>query len=222
MQCTLCSNSAYFYCADRKRDYYRCLSCDLVFADPAAQLTPADEKSIYDYHQNSPDDGRYRQFLSQLSEPLMAKLQPGMQGLDFGCGPGPTLNLMLEQQGVTVDLYDLYYYPEKSGLQPWYDFVTATEVVEHFSSPRASWQQLIQLLKPKGWLGVMTSLNTRQTTAEFKNWNYKNDPTHVSFYSPATIAWLSQQFRLEHHIMSDRVILFQRSGVSPEQLNGAW
>ena len=210
MQCTLCSHHADFYCADRKRDYYRCLSCDLVFADPDSLINHSEEKAIYDFHENDAYDPRYRQFLSQLSEPLLEKLKTGMRGLDYGCGPGPTLNLMLEEQGMQVDLYDLYYFYDKSKLQQRYDFVTATEVVEHFTTPQYSWAELLGLLKPGGWLGVMTSLNNHMTTATFKNWNYKNDPTHVSFYSKQTMIWLAKRYDLSLQFVTDRVMLFRR------------
>ncbi|WP_290654201.1 class I SAM-dependent methyltransferase [Idiomarina sp.] len=209
MQCTLCSEHSEFYCADRKRSYYRCLTCDLVFADPDSLIAETDEKAIYDFHENDPYDERYRQFLSQLSEPLLTKLKKGMRGLDFGCGPGPTLNLMLEEQGMQVELYDLYYYPDKAKLQQRYDFVTASEVVEHFAHPARSWQQLFSLIKPASWLAVMTSLNELKTTASFKNWNYKNDPTHVSFYSRQTINWLAERYQADYEIVNGRVMLFR-------------
>lgn len=210
MQCTLCSSTAVEYCRDRKRRYFRCGSCDLVFADPQSRLTAADEKVIYDFHENDPNDPGYRRFLAQLSTPLIERLSPGMRGLDFGCGPGPTLNLLLEEQGMSMDLYDLYYFPDKSTLQPQYDFVTATEVVEHFRQPAESWRELVELVKPDGWLGVMTALMNKASIAEFKNWHYKNDLTHVSFYSPQTIAWLAHAFKLDCHILSERVVLFKR------------
>ena len=208
MNCTLCHAPATFFCEDKKRPYFRCTECDLVFAAPNSHLSDNDEKAIYDFHENSPDDLRYRQFLSQLSDPLLAALKPGLRGLDYGCGPGPTLNLMLQEQGMRVDLYDVFYFPDKSQLQSAYDFVTATEVVEHFINPRISWTELFSWLKPNGLLGVMTSLNNRATPAEFKNWKYKNDPTHISFYSKATIAWLSQRFEVDYRILNERVILF--------------
>jgi hypothetical protein len=63
------------------------------------QLSEDEEKSRYDTHNNDPKDVRYRQFLSQLSEPLLKKISDNSFGLDFGAGPGPTLSLMLEDYG---------------------------------------------------------------------------------------------------------------------------
>jgi len=40
-----------------------------------------------------------------------------------------------------------------------------------------------------GWLGIMTK-RVRDQEA-FKTWHYKNDPTHIGFFSEATFQWLT-------------------------------
>lgn len=210
MRCTLCSQPSNLFCEDKKRRYFRCTGCDLVFADPGARLTEKDEKAIYGFHQNDPDDARYRSFLNQLATPLLKKLRPGMHGLDYGCGPGPALHLMLQEQGMTMSVYDLYYAPDKKQLARQYDFVTCSEVVEHFGEPSASWPELVGLVKSGGWLGVMTWLFTRDSAEDFKRWSYKGDPTHVSFYTPKTMQWLAEYLGLSLDIVSDRVVLFKK------------
>ncbi|RUO63130.1 class I SAM-dependent methyltransferase [Pseudidiomarina insulisalsae] len=208
--CPLCHAAAGHFVADTRRDYYQCSQCELVFADPTGHLEADAERAVYDLHENLPDDAGYRNFLEQLTVPLLARLTPGMQGLDFGCGPGPTLHLMLEERGMNMQLYDIFYQPNKQQLQRQYDFVTSTEVVEHFYQPAATWRQLVDLVKPGGTLAIMTSLFTRQTPAAFLAWQYKNDPTHVSFYTPWTMKWLAQEYALNCDILSQRVIFFQR------------
>ncbi|MTJ01729.1 class I SAM-dependent methyltransferase [Idiomarina piscisalsi] len=210
MNCTLCHAPATFFCEDKKRPYFRCTECDLVFAAPNSYLSDNDEKAIYDFHENDPNDDRYRQFLNQLATPLLGKLSAGMEGLDFGCGPGPVLNLMMEEHGMSMSVYDIYYVPDKNKVARQYDFVTSTEVVEHFYKPSEAWPQLVDLVKRGGWLGIMTSMFTRELPQLFKQWQYKNDPTHVSFYSPKTMHWIAKQFELEIEIVSNRIILFQR------------
>ena len=44
----------------------------------------------------------YRKFLSRMFKPMMERIEPDSYGLDFGSGPGPTLNLMFEEEGHTV------------------------------------------------------------------------------------------------------------------------
>ena len=64
---------------------------------------------------------------------------------------------MLIQEGFKVSLYDPFFYPSKDVLTNQYDFITCTETVEHFHDPYKEFNILDDLLKPGGWLGVMTS-----------------------------------------------------------------
>jgi cyclopropane fatty-acyl-phospholipid synthase-like methyltransferase len=65
-----------------------------------------------------------------------------------------------------------------------YDFITCTEVVEHFHHPALEFRRLDALLKPGGWLAIQTTFQTDD--ARFARWNYRRDPTHVVFYRPYT------------------------------------
>lgn len=208
--CTLCHSVATEFTRDKQRSYLKCSECELIFADPRASLAKTAEKEIYDLHQNDPNDEGYRRFLNLLIEPLLKRVPAGAEGLDFGCGPGPTLHLMLEDAGIHMALYDIFYYPDEAPLQRRYDLVTCTEVVEHFNAPAASWPILVNLLKERAWLAVMTSLFTRETPEAFLAWQYKNDPTHVSFYTPKTMQWLANHFGLECEILNQRVIFFRK------------
>lgn len=212
--CPLCAATAPHLHTDRTRAYYHCPNCALIFTDPASHLDAQAEKAIYDQHENDPADTRYRQFLKRLATPLLEKLQPGMHGLDYGCGPGPTLSVMFEEAGMHMRNYDPIFAPDTSALAQHYDFVSCTEVVEHFYHPLRDWSRLTNLIKPGGWLGVMTSFVP--PADEFANWHYKNDPTHVSFYAPRTIEWLAQRFDLHTESMADNVVLLRKDDGSPE------
>ncbi len=172
-------------------------------------MSPELERAEYDLHENNPDDTRYRAFLSRLAEPLLSRLEPGMHGLDYGCGPGPTLSRMLRERGMTMDDYDPYYVADSRLLQRRYDFVTCTEVVEHFCQPAAAWRELASLVRSGGWLGIMTLLAPADAVA-FSEWWYKNDPTHVSFYSATTFDWLAQAMGFTVEMIDDRVLFMQR------------
>ncbi|GAA4362411.1 class I SAM-dependent methyltransferase [Kangiella marina] len=187
--CPLClSSETKQYFEDKNRRYEICKRCDLIFVSPEFHLNQADEKKIYDLHQNSPDDEGYRRFLNKLLTPLTQKLPQAASGLDFGCGPGPAIQPLLESQGYTVSNYDLYYYQDNTALNQQYDFITCTEAIEHFSQPRKELELLDELLKIEGYLGIMTK---RPLSVEaFANWHYKNDPTHISFFSEATFHWI--------------------------------
>ena len=68
-----------------------------MFVPRSYHLSAADEKAQYDLHENDPNDPGYRAFLDRLAGPLDKRLAPHSHGLDFGCGPGPTLSVMLEE-----------------------------------------------------------------------------------------------------------------------------
>jgi len=207
--CPLCLSveSAFFH-RDKQREYLRCRQCALVFVPTQSHLSKADEKSYYDLHQNSPLDLGYRTFLERLSKPLLEQLKPGSQGLDFGSGPGPTLSLMLEEAGHSVELYDPFYAPDNGVFTHQYDFITSSEVVEHLQAPGRELKRLWALLKPGGVLAIMTKRVIDQ--AAFSSWHYKNDPTHIVFFSEQTFNWLSKSWQVEPVYCGTDVVFFNK------------
>lgn len=209
-RCPLCGHDqSQLFCRDSKREYHRCEQCALVWVPARSRLSAAAEKAEYDLHDNRPDDPGYRKFLSRLAIPLMERLAPNSRGLDFGCGPGPALAQMLEEAGHKVSLYDHFYFPRSDVLQQRYDFICATEVVEHLHQVGAVLTQLWSLLESGGTLGVMTKLVLDQTA--FETWHYKNDPTHVCFFSRVTFDWLAGQLNAELEYTGNDVILLRKS-----------
>lgn len=213
--CPLCSSKKpAFYHADKKREYWRCSVCELIFVPAAFHLSVIEEKSIYDLHINDPNDLGYRSFLQRFIDPLVNQLSLSNNthnhnplGLDFGCGPGPTLSLMLQELGLNCVDYDLYYANDKTLLQPkHYDFVTSTEVVEHLSQPYNVFSCMFSLLKPNGSLAIMTKRS--DTLERFKTWHYIQDPTHICFYNEATFNWIAQQFSMSVSFPAKDVAIF--------------
>ncbi|MDA9557905.1 class I SAM-dependent methyltransferase [Vibrio sp.] len=207
--CPLCqSSSVTHYYQDKHREYFQCLQCDLVFVNPEQRLEKQAEKAHYDLHDNNPEDIGYRQFLSRIADPIVSRVVPNSSGLDFGCGPGPTLSVMLEEMGHQVALYDIYYHPNEQVLEAQYDFLTATEVIEHLYTPNVIWNQWLSLVKPKGWIGLMTKMVIDKEA--FSRWHYKNDPTHVIFFSRKTFEFLAQRDGLIVEFVGKDVILFRK------------
>lgn len=171
------------------RDYWRCVSCGVRFLDPRQHPSRDEEYACYLQHENDPDDARYRRFLSKLTVPLLARLAPGARGLDYGCGAGPALAAMLREAGHEVALYDPFFRPDPRPLRQAYDFVTCTEAAEHFHRPAEEFERLMSLVRPGGWLAIMTCFQTDD--ALFRSWRYRNDPTHVVFYREETMRHLS-------------------------------
>ncbi|QSP96516.1 class I SAM-dependent methyltransferase [Marinobacter salinisoli] len=172
------------------------------------RLTPDEERGIYDCHENDAADPGYRRFLAKLLDPLLARLEPGLSGLDFGCGPGPALADMLTEAGMSMSLYDPFFCPDTDALSRTYDFITCTEVVEHLHQPAEVFRRLDALLKPGGWLGVMTCFQTDDD--RFANWHYRRDPTHVVFYREKTLGVVASQLGWQLDIPRKDVALMRK------------
>lgn len=209
LTCPLCASTDtnHFY-RDLRRDYHRCRECALVFVPPDQRLGPMEERAVYDQHENSPHDAGYRRFLSRLFDPLRQRLAPSARGLDFGAGPGPTLSVMFEEAGHPMAIYDPFYSPDMSVLARKYDFITATEVVEHLFTPGEELTRLAGMLTDGGWLGLMTKRVTDPRA--FSNWHYILDPTHVVFFSEATFLWLGDHLNMDVEFPAADVALLQR------------
>lgn len=209
LSCPLCDalNIKLFY--QEKRDYYQCLNCFMVFVNPQQFLSLDDEKAMYDRHNNSPYDLSYRKFLSRLFTPMMAHLTINKHGLDFGSGPGPTLSVMFEEAGHSMSLYDKFYAPDQQVFTQQYDFISSSEVVEHLHKPGEELQRLWSCLKPGGILGIMTK---RVLDYEaFVRWHYKNDPTHICFFSIASFQWLADHWQAHLIVSGDDVVLLVKN-----------
>lgn len=206
--CPVCERGALVsFQTVQDQHYLRCPECQATVMAEACRLSADQERAIYDFHENEADPG-YRRFLSKLAEPLLARLTPGQQGLDFGCGPGPVLAEMLTEAGMAVSLYDPFFHPSTDALARQYDFVACTEVVEHLHQPARVFRQLDDLLKPGGWLGVMTCFQTDDS--RFANWHYRRDPTHVVFYREHTLAVIAGQLGWSLSVPRKDVALFQK------------
>ena len=207
--CPLCGEKQinHFH-EDKHRRYLQCVNCKLVFVPSEFWLSTKEEKATYDLHINDPSDKGYRRFLSRLKSPLQEKLEPDQVGLDFGCGPGPTLSVMMEEEHYQMDLYDPFYFNDISVFGKKYDFITSTEVMEHLQNPRLTLKKLFHMLKPGAYLGIMTKLVKDQNA--FKKWHYIHDLTHICFFSRKTFEYITEQYSAHLEIIGNDVIILQK------------
>ena len=176
----------------RKRLLRLCSACRLVFAVAADLPAPEAEKARYASHRNGPDDAGYVAFLRQAVAPARPFLKPEMRGLDYGCGHTPTLHLLLREAGLRCENYDVFFFPEWPK-EP-FDFLFATEVVEHFHRPAVEWPRMLALLKSGGILTVMTA--PWEDLDAFRTWGYASDETHVAFYHRESLEWIFARYGL--------------------------
>ena len=214
MSCPLCqsANTSSHYHTDKKREYLQCCECDLVYVSPKYLPSKEIEKQEYDLHENSFEDEGYRKFLGKVLTPLSPFIKatnaPALSGLDFGCGPAPVLASMLSDEGVNMSTYDPFYAPTLKVLERSYDIVTCTEAIEHFHTPHVEWALFNKLVAPGGVLAIMTKRVLDK--ARFANWHYKNDITHVSFFSEKTFHYLAQKDGYDVSFPANDVVLLKK------------
>ncbi len=165
------------------------------------------QKTHYDSHQNGPQYPGYLKFLNRLVKPMLHYLKKDMQGLDYGCGPGPAISHLLDKEEIRCEDYDPVYFP--ISIEGPYDFLFATESFEHFHDPHGEIMKIDLLLKPGGIIGLMTE--GYDSLEEFKSWYYIRDYTHVCFFHQKTFEWITQNLNWEM-IFTDhkRVFIFKK------------
>ncbi len=209
--CPLCLNPTPQLLLEK---YIHCGDCDLISLLPSFRLPPELEKQRYLLHQGQNPDG-LTQFLRPALSYVERNLSTKSKILDYGCGADQVLVKYLNHRGYTVEGYDPFFFPK--ALTPniqRFDAVIATEVVEHFFEPRDQFAKLVDLLLAEGELILMTSLH--QGGAHFKDWSYRRDPTHVSFYSEKTMAWIAKQFNIRLVKQGElNLIVFKKFSLNP-------
>lgn len=201
--CPLChTSSAAFFEA-----YHHCQRCDLRFLNPSQRLSWAEESERYNLHQNVATEPGYQKFVRPVVDAIQKNIPYGSIGLDFGCGADSAIRHLLSPN-YSVALYDPKYFPDRSPLRSLYDFVTATEVLEHLHAPDKELTQLRKRLNPNGVLAVMTHMYGDWT--DFASWYYRRDPTHVCFYSRRTLNFIRVKYGFsELNLLSDRAAYFR-------------
>jgi len=187
----------------------RCLQCSLIFVPSEYHLSKENERARYDEHNNDPDDKAYQNFLMKMAKPLNERLKPNWKGLDYGCGPGPAMNRVIKGEGVSLKNYDPFYFPDNELLNDQYDFITCSEAIEHFNSPKKEYQKFDKLLRDgSSILAVMTEVWSNQ--GRFDQWWYQKDPAHVSFYTRDTFQWISDWLGWDFKFVHKNVVLFNK------------
>jgi len=206
-RCTICNNTTTPIDSGKKR-YYRCQNCDFIFLDHSQILDSKTEKIRYLFHNNTIENLGYVKMFEKFFDkifPLMAKVKTI---LDFGCGPGPVMAELLKRKGYEVFLYDIYFNDIKQNLENEYDLIISTEVFEHLKDPKRVMQQLVKIIKPNGYLALMTRFHP-EDSEKFKSWYYKADETHIGFFTPQTFKYLANEFNLKilYHDGYDTVLM---------------
>ncbi|HBV97816.1 MAG TPA: class I SAM-dependent methyltransferase [Desulfotomaculum sp.] len=193
--CWLCDSAGETIDGVDSPKYYHCRNCDLIFIDEAYILDHEQEKRRYSLHNNFHENDGYVKMFERFIDEAVRPFKSGLKrGLDFGCGSAPVLSELISAMGIQMDIYDPYFYDDLNLLEKRYDIITSTEVFEHLREPVSVLGFLKGLLNEGGFLSIMTLFHG---DCPFKTWWYRQDSTHICFYSPRTCHWIARRFSMK-------------------------
>lgn len=216
-KCLFCGNTSIESKTIEQYEYYRCLSCFGIFIDPRHRLDPIAEKKRYELHDNSLENTGYCAYLEKFIDEVihfpdiksaltgLLDIQPRI--LDYGSGPKPALVRILSNKGYKARGWDPFFAPDTPLFTDGAHIVTCLEVAEHFSNPLESFTMIGKHLCPGGFLALGTHLlpvadhgapldektGMKSDWDAFKNWWYRRDPTHISFYTLESLRLVAAQ-----------------------------
>ncbi len=80
-------------------------------------------------------------------------------------------------------------------------------MIEHIAYPKELLKRWKKMLDKDGLLAIMTKRVTNQEA--FQQWHYKNDPTHICFYSESTFKWVAEEYGFELEIVDKDVVFLK-------------
>ena len=210
--CKIC-NSEVSILEDKKtsKNYYKCSKCKYIFLDKEFYIDEIHEKSHYDKHHNNLESLGYVKMFEDLIDTFVKPLHVEMKtALDFGCGEGEVLPIVLERNNIKCDRYDLFYFPKKIYEDKKYDLIVSTEVFEHLENPLDMLKKLLLHVDDNAYLLLMTAFHPNDDD-KFLKWWYIRDITHIGFFNLDTFEYLARELNLKivkHN--SKNTIMFQK------------
>lgn len=189
--CRICDNDAFmfFYVS---RAFYLCKNCGFIFTD--CTLTLEEIKKHYQSQYLNAFD--WDKEAITLLEIVNFAVKP-RKILDFGSGSG-LLADELRSMGLEVDTYEPMQHGDfrSEDYNNSYDLVILNEVIEHITDVLKIIGYICPVTRPGGIIFISTCMtdaiiNEPDKFHElFGSWWYKDDQTHVSFFSQLTFEYI--------------------------------
>ncbi len=213
MDCKICSTSSVLF-FENGRNFFRCPHCWFVFTPDHA--SKPEEEAHYKKQWGEAEPGSWLNKARTLVNVILQYKKPESI-LDFGSGCG-SLTKALNELGIpTTPLEPMIHghlkdqnYSEK------FDAVIGVEVIEHLPDPWAELKELEKILAPGGVMVFSTLLTNSfiehpQASEYFKQWWYKDDPTHVGFYCNRALDALSNLGKYDIDVFADQLFVIRKN-----------
>ena len=163
-----------------KRRFFLCPACGLIFVPAEDHLSPEEELLRYALHDNTPGHEGYNRYFAELMQVIIDR-GPAGAILDFGSGRSAVLTGLLNYRGYSCTAYDPLYGIGIDAVDATYDRVILSEVIEHVRDLPGEITLLGKVTRPSGEIVMRTKIYP--SVEDFAGWWYKNDTTHVNFFS---------------------------------------
>jgi len=212
--CKICnSGTTYIIDIKTKKKYHKCLKCEYIFLNELFYIDYKAEKKHYDKHHNSFESLGYVKMFEDLIEEFVTPYEKDIDtSLDFGCGEGEVLAILLQNNKIRCDRYDLFYFPKKTYEGKEYDLIVSTEVLEHLENPLKVLKELLSHVKTDGYLLLMSAFHPADDE-KFLKWWYIRDITHIGFFNLKTFEYLAGELSLKilKHNSKNTIIFKKKS-----------
>jgi SAM-dependent methyltransferase len=197
MKCLICGFKTVAFSNEKSGIiYHRCDHCECICKDPSCYQSIEEQKLRYDLHENDEEDEGYRAYFQRFLDFVLPLVGSPESALDFGCGRSTLLANILNSMNISTDVYDPIYHPVKLYDNKKFQLIVSTEVFEHLHDPKAVFSELVEHLKPGGYIALQTQFHPGKEEA-FQKWYYHKDPTHIVFFRPKTFDVLASMFSCE-------------------------
>jgi SAM-dependent methyltransferase len=212
--CRVCQFPSTLFYRDA-RTFFKCPNCALIFTNDLPGKVVEENHYKTQWQTTDPD------FWGSQATSLIfyignyGILPDNHRILDFGSGSGG-LAQELQHRGYRVTALELMTdgYLKDQNYPFLFDAVFAIEVIEHLPNVWGELVEIGKVLKPEGIIVFSTRLTNpfidlSDAAGQFKEWWYKDDPTHISFFCNQTLSVMAETKNYSIEIFGDKVFVIK-------------
>lgn len=212
MHCRVCKTGSTLIFNDH-RSFFKCPSCSLIFTQ--SSVDKASEEKHYKQQWKDQGENFWKDSVDVFLS-VVQRYRTPHKILDFGSGSGG-LTKELQNRGFDVTPIEpmIHGYLKDQNFPNKFDVIVAIEVIEHLPNLWDELQEIEKVLTTEGIIVFTTQLtnrfiNTEPEKESFRNWVYKDDQTHVSFFCNKTLFVMAEMWNYNIDIFGDNLFVVRR------------
>lgn len=214
--CRVCGQPSYLIFED-KRPFYVCRNCGLIFTECTLSQEEIHQHYQSQYVHEFDWNAEARAILDLVNFASTPK-----KIFDFGSGSG-RLTDTLRSMGYEVDNYEPMLHGDfaSNKYRDNHDLVILNQVIEHTDDIMKIFDDITAVTKPGGIILITTVMTDAiiakadQFQESFKDWWYKDDQTHISFFCKQTFEFICSMKQLKMLAISPKCLILQKNITKP-------